>query len=352
MCRMGVQGKKPLLLSISGILARDLSKMVVLASMGMCILSCKKEDRAAKSLAPLPVDCPSGSTLQHDDLGSLQRFWCKQGIRKHGPVAILYKNGAKMAQMEFKNGMGVGKVVEWYPNGKKKIEYRINNDKIIGSVVEWDRRGRKKTYVPKPKNNQEMWQHPQSLKTLELYLNKERQDRQQTDKVLKVLSIKPGSTIADIGAGSGFFAWRFSPIVGRDGKVFAVDIDPNAINYMRGRIKKEPPKFLNIKLVLSRKDSITLAPNSLDWAFLCEAHFFLLKDKNARECLRSIYSALKEGGKVAVLEFGDDFFPGKTKSDDIKGAFLTTGFSLHSEHPFIMDEHFLIFTKNTADQSS
>src|SRR6266481_4184342 len=66
-----------------------------------------------------------------------------------------------------------------------------------------------------------------------------RDKRLQIDRVMTILGVEPGKNVADIGAGSGWFTVRAAKQVGEGGKVYAVDINPEAIHYIQDRAQKE-----------------------------------------------------------------------------------------------------------------
>ena len=76
--------------------------------------------------------------------------------------------------------------------------------------------------------------------------------RLQVNRVMDILGITPGKTVADIGAGSGWFTVRAARRVGESGMVYAVDINPEAIRYIDERAQKE--KLHNVKTILGKAD--------------------------------------------------------------------------------------------------
>src|SRR5947207_465367 len=66
----------------------------------------------------------------------------------------------------------------------------------------------------------------------------EREKEEQPSKLIEALKIKPGEVIADIGAGSGYYSFRLSKLVGAKGKIFAVDIQPEMLDIIRKRMKE------------------------------------------------------------------------------------------------------------------
>ena len=84
----------------------------------------------------------------------------------------------------------------------------------------------------------------------------------QIDRVMDILGIGPGKAVADIGAGSGWFSVRAARKVTSTGNVFAVDINPEAIRYIKNRATQE--KLTNIQTVQSEPDNPQLSPDSID----------------------------------------------------------------------------------------
>src|SRR6202522_3416533 len=91
-----------------------------------------------------------------------------------------------------------------------------------------------------------------------------RDQRLQTNRVMDLLNLKPGSTIADIGAGGGWFSVRAARRVAPNGRVIAEDINSKAIAYIQQRAQRE--HLANIETLLGTPDDPKLAPNSLDAA--------------------------------------------------------------------------------------
>ena len=78
-----------------------------------------------------------------------------------------------------------------------------------------------------------------------------RDERLQINRVMDILNIRSGKSVADIGAGSGWFTVRAAKRVGAAGAVYAVDINPEAVRYISERAGKE--KLANVKAILSKR---------------------------------------------------------------------------------------------------
>jgi acetyl esterase/lipase len=129
----------------------------------------------------------------------------------------------------------------------------------------------------------------------------EREGRDIYDRreaIVKACGIRPGMAVADIGAGTGLLSRMFSPLVGKEGKVYAVDIAEDFIKHIERTAKEE--KLTNIVGVVCPADSVNLPAGSIDLAFICDTyHHFEFPHKT----MRSIHQALRPGGQVVLIDF-------------------------------------------------
>ncbi len=125
----------------------------------------------------------------------------------------------------------------------------------------------------------------------------EREFEENTSLLLKNLNLKPGMQIADIGAGSGYYSSLLSKRIG-NGRVFAVDVEPQMISYLNERIKQE--ELPNIITVLGTEKSVSLPASSMDMMLLVDVyHEFSFP----YEMGLSMFNALKPNGKLVLVEF-------------------------------------------------
>ena len=121
---------------------------------------------------------------------------------------------------------------------------------------------------------------------------------------MDILHIKPGSTVADIGAGSGWFTVRAAKRVGPSGLVYAVDINPAAISYINDRAKRE--HLENIRAIQGHEDDPLLPRNSVDSVLLLKTYHEVAQPVRMLQNLRH---ALKPGALVGIIDRngkGDD----------------------------------------------
>jgi ubiquinone/menaquinone biosynthesis C-methylase UbiE len=115
--------------------------------------------------------------------------------------------------------------------------------------------------------------------------------------VMNILGVEPGRTVADIGAGSGWFTVRAAKRVTNTGEVYAVDINPEAIDYINNRVHKEQLK--NVKTMLSKPDNPELPPDSINAVLFLKAYHEVA---NPVVLMRNLRVSLKPGARVGIIE--------------------------------------------------
>ena len=187
--------------------------------------------------------------------------------------------------------------------------------------------------------------HVMSHYGIEWLERKEREMEENTTQLLKNLAVQPGTVIADIGAGSGYHSTLLSKMVG-NGKVYAVDVEPEMIAYLKDRIKLEGHK--NIIPVLSTEQKVSLPANSIDVMLLVDVyHEFSFP----YEMTLSMLEALKPGGKLVLVEFRaeDPNVPIKTihkmSEQQAVKEFKASGFLFEKNIGNLPWQHCLIFRK-------
>jgi ubiquinone/menaquinone biosynthesis C-methylase UbiE len=124
-----------------------------------------------------------------------------------------------------------------------------------------------------------------------------REDRLQINRVMDLLGVAPGKSVADIGAGSGWFTMRAAKRVNASGTIYAVDINPEAIRSINDRAKKEQLK--NVKTILGKPDDPLLPAASVDAVLLLKIYHEVAQPVALLEKLRS---ALRSGAKVGIID--------------------------------------------------
>ena len=178
----------------------------------------------------------------------------------------------------------------------------------------------------------------------QVFESPERTKWQKPDEVVSALKLKPGQTVIDIGAGTGYFTRRFAKAVAPSGEALGLDIEPAMIDYMKADAKKQGLKNYHARLV--KADDPELAPHSADVVFFCDT-LHHVDDRVAY--FRKLSSALKPGGRVIVIDFEKKPLPvgpppeHKLSRDEVIAEFHSAGYRLVRDHDFLLYQYFLEF---------
>jgi len=126
----------------------------------------------------------------------------------------------------------------------------------------------------------------------------EREREERTDLLVKALELKPGMVVADIGAGTGYLARRMAPAVTAQGKVLAVDVQPEMVAMLRSTVRQSG--LTQIQPLLGAEDDVKLPASSVDLAIMVDVYHELAFPY---EMLASIVRALKPGGQLVFVEY-------------------------------------------------
>jgi ubiquinone/menaquinone biosynthesis C-methylase UbiE len=123
-------------------------------------------------------------------------------------------------------------------------------------------------------------------------------------EVILVLGLKAGESVADIGAGTGYFTLPMAKAVGSSGRVYAVDAQPEMLEFLRQKL--DAGANSNVELIHAEADSTKLPDASCDLVFLANVwHEF--DDRQA--VLREARRLLKNSGRIAILDWRPDVEP-------------------------------------------
>jgi ubiquinone/menaquinone biosynthesis C-methylase UbiE len=121
---------------------------------------------------------------------------------------------------------------------------------------------------------------------------------QKPAEVVSLLDLKPGQVVADIGAGTGYFLSHWSKAVGSQGRVLALDVEPNMVEYMNRRARQAG--WSNVEPRVVAPDDPTLPPNGLDRIVIVDT-WHHIDDRSAYTA--KLARALKPSGSVLVVDF-------------------------------------------------
>ena|ERR1051326_9030582 len=175
----------------------------------------------------------------------------------------------------------------------------------------------------------------------------EREAEEQPDAALDAIGIVKGSSVADVGAGAGYFTWRLAERVGRSGKVYANDIEPRMLELLRGNMQQR--KIVNVEPVLGTVDDPKLPHNSIDLVLMVDVYH---EFSEPQKMLQRMRESLKPDGRLVLLEYRaeDPKVPirpeHKMTVAQVKAEIEPEGYKLDRTLETLPRQHILIFRKN------
>jgi len=171
-----------------------------------------------------------------------------------------------------------------------------------------------------------------------------RENYQKPNDVLDALALKPGEVVADIGAGSGYFTVRFSNALKESGKVYAVDVSQDMIDYMNRRFQETNAR--NVTTVMAAADDPRLPDASVDRIFICDTWHHI---ENRPQYLARLRKALRASGQIIMIDFQKRELPVgppldmKIAREDLIQQMESSGFRFVQEQTFLPYQYFLVF---------
>ena len=179
----------------------------------------------------------------------------------------------------------------------------------------------------------------------------ERPGREVYDKrenIVAELGLKPGMTVADIGAGTGFYTHMFAKQVGSSGRVYAVDISENFIHHILQTARTQD--LNNIEGIINDQQETKLPVGSVDLVFVCDTYHHF---EYPQTMLASIHKALRPGGQLVIIDFrkmpdvSSSWVMSHVRADetDVIREVETAGFRLSRKSDLLHENFFLKFNK-------
>jgi ubiquinone/menaquinone biosynthesis C-methylase UbiE len=172
----------------------------------------------------------------------------------------------------------------------------------------------------------------------------ERVAEEQPDRALDAIGIPAGATVADVGAGTGYFTTRLARRVGRQGKVYAVDIQREMLARLERRLKAD--SIGNVELVHSSEDDPALPPTSVDLVLMVDVYHELARPQLV---LRRLRTAMRQGGRLVLIEYRKEDptvpirFEHKMSVKEARQELEAEGFVLARQSDVLPRQHILIF---------
>lgn len=188
---------------------------------------------------------------------------------------------------------------------------------------------------------------PNVMEYLDRLDRPERDLEQKPAQVVETLGLKPGMSVADLGAGSGYFTRRLVEAVTETGKVYAIDVEPEALKYVEESLVHMHRPY-TAEFIHARPDNPKLPVESVDLIFICNTYHHL-EDRSTY--FRNVKSALKPGGRIAIVDYyhdarsGELGFPKKhlVPRDTVVEELTAAGYKLVKEQTFLPKQYFLEF---------
>ncbi|HQF88229.1 MAG TPA: class I SAM-dependent methyltransferase [Acidobacteriota bacterium] len=161
---------------------------------------------------------------------------------------------------------------------------------------------------------------------------------QPPDRVLDAVGVAPGQVVAEIGAGRGRYAVQLAARVGVEGRVYAEDIDSDALKYLRSRCERW--NIRNVETVLGEVNNPKLPPDSLDLIFIISSfHHF----DDPVPLIRNARKALKHSGKLAIVEWAPRPDREYLTPEQMAATMKRAGFALARTETFLLSNGLYIY---------
>jgi ubiquinone/menaquinone biosynthesis C-methylase UbiE len=179
----------------------------------------------------------------------------------------------------------------------------------------------------------------------------ERDEYQKPGQVVRALDLKEGMAVADLGSGSGYFTRRFVKAVTAAGKVYAIDVEQEMLDYTKSSIEKLRLPHA-VEFILAKPDDPLLPAGSVDLIFVCNVYHHL---EDRAKYFARVKRALRSGGRVAIVDFyhdkrsGNVGFPRRhlVARETVVAEMGAAGYRLSREHDFLPRQYFLEFAPTT-----
>lgn len=166
---------------------------------------------------------------------------------------------------------------------------------------------------------------------------------QKPDEVVRALQLAPGAAVADIGAGTGYFAVRLARALPR-GRVYAVDASADMVKYLEERARREGLGHVTVLRAGARSANL---PAPVDLALLVDVYHHI---EERVDYFRSLRASLSPGGRVAIIDFRPESRRGprhKLPASTVLEEMQRAGFAVAGRHEFLPDQYFIVFAPSS-----
>ncbi len=180
----------------------------------------------------------------------------------------------------------------------------------------------------------------------ERFNRKASEPESRPDEIIEALGLSPGMNIIDLGSGGGYYTLRFAEIVGKTGRVYAVDTEGDNLAYIKNKARERGMD--NVEVVHSAGDDVPLSDRMVDLIYSRNAYHHLT---SRPEYFRRLRRLLKPRGRVALVDYdgrGSRFsfhrlFGHYTTRETVVDEMQKADYRLIEEHPILSQQFFLVF---------
>ena len=174
-----------------------------------------------------------------------------------------------------------------------------------------------------------------------------RDDMQKPAAIMEALAVRPGERVADIGAGSGYFTLRLAQAVGDGGRVWALDIRQEMLDYIANRLREA--QITNVELKRVPADDPQLPPGGIDTILMVDTIHYV---KDRAGYARKLREGLAPGGRVVIIDFRYDpeaqreFAPPieqQVPRETLDREMAEAGLKVVSSHDFLPEQYFVVY---------
>lgn len=169
----------------------------------------------------------------------------------------------------------------------------------------------------------------------------DRDKKLQIDRVMDILGIGPNKIVADIGAGSGWFTERAARRVGRGGRVFSEDINPQAVDHIADRMKKAGIE--NVRTQIGTADDPRLPPGAIDAVMFLKVYHEVQQPETL---MKNLKLALHPGAKIGIIDRNGNGADHGLNQSIVVREMNEAGFRLAEHYDFTRadgQDYFLVF---------
>ena len=196
-------------------------------------------------------------------------------------------------------------------------------------------------YAQNPRTHQHSFGDAQ--KWAQVFDDPRRDEWQKPHDVIRALALRPDGIVADVGAGTGYFAVRLAHVVPK-GRVYAVDTEPEMVKHLAERAKSTG---LHNLIAIKGEPQDPRIPEPADIVLFVDVYHHV---EQREGYFRKLASMLKPSGRLAIIDFKPEASMGPPRamriaSSQVRAELKSAGYDAVEEHSFLPNQYFLVFAR-------